>query len=159
VSCFDASTVFPFMSQYLAQCFRSISSRLLYFHVAARHFTSYCFAPSNFLQRAVTPPLNFGVALLRLVRLVPLHPRAAIICLAPALCLPRSSLSLIQFILLRSDSPSAFPAIYFTLLHSNFMPLHSAPLCIARYPGRFSSSLPLLRLPLHYFASLHYPSH
>jgi len=127
--------------------------------VAARHFTSYCFAPSNFLQRAVTPPLNFGVALLRLVRLVPLHPRAAIICLAPALCLPRSSLSLIQFILLRSDSPSAFPAIYFTLLHSNFMPLHSAPLCIARYPGRFSSSLPLLRLPLHYFASLHYPSH
>lgn len=74
------------------------------------------------------------------------RPRAAIICFALALYPSRFFLSLIQFILLRSDSPSAFPAIYFTLLRSNFMPLHSAPLCIARY---FTVSPPLLfvRLP------------
>lgn len=65
----------------------------------------------------------------------PLRPRAAIICAALALYLPHFSLSLslfnpVYFAPLRF---SVFPAIYFTFLRSNFMLLHSAPLCIARY--------------------------
>lgn len=93
-------------------------------------------------------------ALPRSVLSAAFRPRAAIIC-PPSLLFYSSCffLPLIQFIFLPSDSPSTFPAIYFTLLRSNYMPQYSTPLCITRF-----SFFLFVSTFSHYFTSLHYSS-
>lgn len=138
------------MSQYSAHCsllhlipVRSIFSSLYATLLRIASLLLIFFA----LHRRLLCPASS-----RSVLFAAFRPRAAIICPALALYPSRFSLSLIQFILLRSDSPSAFPRfilLYFALILCCCIPLRFAS-SVARFPFFFSFGF----LALFRFASL-----
>lgn len=157
-----APVVFSFILQYSAHCSRAPSySRLPCFHVAVHHFivlriTSLLifFALHRRLLYS-TRSILFAAFRLRVAIICPVPPHS--FHSPPLHPTPSSSFSLIQFILLRSDSPSVFPAIYFTLLRSNFIP-RCIPLRFAYRSAFTRSFFSPFASSLHYFASLHYPA-